>query len=74
MRKPLGKWEGALTRSFQAATLIIPLFSAYCHAQAHDYCNTTPTIAAISPDTWVAGMTYNITITGTHFNAVPIIL
>ena len=44
--------------------------AAFCHAQVHYYCLTPITITSVSPGTWIAGKTYNITITGSGFDPI----
>ncbi|MGB9409565.1 MAG: hypothetical protein WCA89_18670 [Terracidiphilus sp.] len=69
MRKFLGKLGVAVVGSLlHAATLLLLISSAFCHAQ--DYCNTPITVTSVSPSTWMAGKTYNITITGTGFDPI----
>jgi hypothetical protein len=57
-----GAGEGPL---LHAAILILLLCATVCHAQVT--CPSSPTITSVTPSTWVAGQTYNITIAGTSF-------
>jgi hypothetical protein len=83
MRKPLGQLGGAIQRPLlRAATLFLLFSAANCNAQVScispygfAYDPTTywynPNITSVSPSTWVAGKTYNITIGGTGLVDVP---
>jgi hypothetical protein len=69
MRKTLGKTGRNLARPFlHAATLLFLLSATICPASPpNPGCPTSPTIASVSPSTWIAGDTYTIAITGTGF-------
>ncbi len=68
MRKLLGKLGGAIAGPLlRAATLLLLFSSAFCHAQDISCINDVPTISSITPDTWIAGQTTAVTITGANF-------
>ena len=68
MQKLLGQLGGAIPRPFlHAATLFLLISPVFCHAQ----CNQ-PVITSVTPNTWMAGKTYKITITGSGFDPVKV--
>ena len=69
MRKPSGKLGRVMVGPLlQAATLLLLLSAAVCHAQIDCVWNSNAgqTISSISPSTWIAGKTTTVTLTGTN--------
>jgi hypothetical protein len=67
MRKPSGRLGKPVAAPLLCAAMLFLLFCpAHCHAQA--FCTGYPTITSVTPNTWIAGKTSNITIMGSGFN------
>jgi hypothetical protein len=49
---------------------LLLISAAFSRAQDYYVCNTPITITSVSPGIWMAGKTYNITITGTGFDPI----